>query len=74
MIPPGKNVIRKVDAQDIPLAGELGARLCEEIAAVSVADKPIEMDGLTRRHDGKLQLRVSRNTFMVLSGQAELTF
>lgn len=74
MNPPGNHVIPKIDAHEIPLAGELGARLCEEITAVSVGGKPIEMDGLVRRHDGKLELRVTRETFMVLSGQAELTY
>ena len=62
----------QVDASDITLAGERGYQLCREIAHVSACRKPIEADGLTRRQDGALQLRVTRETIQLLAGEAEL--
>lgn len=62
----------QVDARDITLAGERGYELCREIAHVSACRKPIEVDGLSRRRDGALQLRVTRETIQLLSGEAQL--
>lgn len=69
---PANASLPQVDVSDITLAGEQGYELCREIAHVSARRKPIEVDGLSRRSDGALQLRVTPETIQLLSGRAKL--